>query len=295
MKSRVLILIVSCILILLMLACGTSNELTNPPAGSPDSNQSASETADALAAQSAQIEATNVAIQATNQALLDTQATLLAPTETPEDPFAGEDYQGEEIPSDPEMVEITTEARERLQPLFDEGLLSEYDLETAEYYRLDDFDESWAQINWYQWWNTGYQPQNFIIRVDSAWETASNTANWFSSGCGFVYAEDGEENHYMTFLALDGNVHTFRNLKGQFTEMKGGYYGKVGTPDGDAELLLMVKDQYITFIVDGRKVVRFQDPNLTAGNLGLTLNSGTNKDYGFRCMMTDIDLWILAE
>ncbi|NMC52253.1 MAG: hypothetical protein GYA48_01260, partial [Chloroflexi bacterium] len=57
----------------------------------------------------------------------------------------------------------------------------------------------------------------------------------------------------------------------------------------------MVKDQYVTFIVDGRKVVRFQDPNLTAGNLGLTLNSGTNKDYGFRCMMTDIDLWILAE
>lgn len=34
------------------------------------------------------------------------------------------------------------------------------------YYPLADFDESWAQINWYQWWPTGYTPTDFVIRAD---------------------------------------------------------------------------------------------------------------------------------
>ena len=36
-----------------------------------------------------------------------------------------------------------------------------------------------------------------------------------------------------------------------------------------------------------------QDMSLEEGELSLTLLSGTNKDYGTRCEMTNIELWEL--
>jgi hypothetical protein len=276
-----------------MLACGTSVNLPSQPS---DDSKTISETSAAVETKSAMVQATNVAIQATNQSLLDAQATLQAkPAKSTLTPQILDNATEEPAVPEPENDTDREEAISKLQPAISAGAISESDLSSAEYYLMEDFDESWAQINWYQWWNTGFQPANFVIRVDASWDTASNIANWFSSGCGFVYSEDGVENHYMTFLALDGNVHTYRTLNNQFTEMKGGYYGKVGTPDGEAELLIVVKNQRMTFFVNGRKVVQFDDRNITSGNLGFTLNSGTNKDFGFRCVMSNIDVWILED
>lgn len=165
----------------------------------------------------------------------------------------------------------------------------------GKYYRLDDFDQSWAQINWYQWWRTGLKLKNFVLRTDAAWESASNTANWFSSGCGFVFAENGVDNHYLSFLALDGHVYNYRVLRGVDTELTGGYYGPLKTPDGAAQLMLVVDDHFITFFVNGVRVVRLQDMSLSEGHLGWTLNSGTNLEYGTRCRMTNTEVWVLEE
>jgi len=293
MKRNIRVIIAISLLALTTLACGTSSNLSK---SSSATSQAMTESAAQVETQSAQIQATNASIQATNQALLDTQATAQArQKDATSTPVILSTPTAEPTSNEPSINDNRDEALSNLSAVFSAGVLSEGDLTSAEYYRLDDFDESWAQINWYQWWNTGFQPEDFVIRVDSSWETASNTANWFSSGCGFVYSEDGVENHYMTFLALDGNVHTYRYINNQFTEMKGGYFGKVGTPEGEAELIIVVNNQRMTFFVDGRKVVQFDDRNISSGNLGFTLNSGTNKDYGFRCLMQNIDLWILED
>jgi hypothetical protein len=163
----------------------------------------------------------------------------------------------------------------------------------GKYTHLDDFDESWAQINWYQWWPTGLEPTNFVIRADAKWQSASESANLFNAGCGFVYAENGEDNHYVTFLAMDGNVHTYRVKSGVGTEMTGGFYGRLDTPKANAQILLAVDNSTVTVLVNNKKVVRFQDKSLDQGKLGLTLFSGTNKDYGTRCQMTNIEVWQL--
>jgi hypothetical protein len=161
------------------------------------------------------------------------------------------------------------------------------------YYQVEDFDESWAQINWYQWWSTGLNLTNFVIRVDASWESASEIANFFSSGCGFVYSGSDENNHYATFLALDGRVHTYRMKHGIGTEMTGGYYGPLDTPEGNARILLAVDHHVVTVYVNEKKVVRFEDNSLGEGDLALTLFSGTNKDFGTRCVMQNIEVWEL--
>jgi hypothetical protein len=179
---------------------------------------------------------------------------------------------------------------ELVQRLYEEGVISTTE---GNYHRLDDFDQSWAQINWYQWWRTGLKLENFIVRVDAEWESASKTANWFSSGCGFVFSENGTDYHFASFLALDGNVYNSRVRHGISSMLPGGYYGRLETPSGSAELTLVIDQTVVNFYVNGKRAARYTDSTLSKGDFALTLNSGTNLDYGTRCKMNNIDVWEL--
>lgn len=174
--------------------------------------------------------------------------------------------------------------------LYDDGYVAQTE---GSYYTALDFDESWAQINWYQWWQTGYAPEDFIIRADASWDSASETANWFSSGCGFVFREDGPENHYLAYLGLDGNVYFARSVRNNWSTVgRPSWYGRLDVPAGSAEIMLVVEGDRFTFFVNGDRVANRVDGSLDEGNLALTLLSGTNAGYGTRCSMTNIELWI---
>jgi hypothetical protein len=178
-----------------------------------------------------------------------------------------------------------------LEKLKSDGTLTSTE---GNYYSLEDFSESWAQINWYQWWNTGHKPSNFVIRTHTAWESASKTANWFAAGCGFVFRATDVDNHYMIFLALDGNVYMRGYVDAKYREFGKGYAGRIDHIKGEADIVLAVQGDHIVYYVNGNKVFDKRNEELTTGELGLTLNSGTNKDYGTRCDMTNIELWELA-
>jgi len=191
------------------------------------------------------------------------------------------------------FAEATTVASNMWQEVND--LYSDRIISSAEgdYYQLADFDESWAQINWYQWWETGFTPSNFVVRTNMSWDSASNTANWFSSGCGMVFREQDEDNHYIVFLALDGYVYLNGYKNGRYASFGKGWIGKLDLPKGSAEFQLAVDQDWITVFVNGKQVLRKQEKSFSDGKLALTLSSGTNKDYGTRCQMTDIELWEL--
>jgi hypothetical protein len=162
------------------------------------------------------------------------------------------------------------------------------------YTRIEDFSENWAQIGWYQWWETTLSPTDFVIRAHTEWESASKTANWFDSGCGFVFREADENNHYMIFLALDGNVYFKGYIDGIYRELGKGYAGNIDHLKGGADVALVVEGSHIVYYVNGDKILERTNGELTSGNLALTLVSGTNKDFGTRCDMTNIEVWELA-
>jgi len=161
------------------------------------------------------------------------------------------------------------------------------------YYSLDDFDKNWAQINWYQWWYTGYTPTDFVIRANAAWDSASTSANWWNSGCGFVFREDGVPNHYLAYLGLDGYVYFARTVREKYASLGASYYGRLDTPKGQAQIMLVVEGTKISFFVNGERVHTRQDQGLSSGNLALTLLSGINTGFGTRCQMSNIELWEL--
>jgi hypothetical protein len=161
------------------------------------------------------------------------------------------------------------------------------------YYAIPDFFESWAQINYYQWDRTGYAPKDFVARADTSWTSASKTANWFASGCGFVFREMNVDNHYLIFLSLDGYVRLSDFRNGVFHELGDEYYGKVGTTTGAAQVMLVVEGSVFKYFINGERVLTRESGSFPEGRLNMTLVSGTNKDFGIRCLMKNVELWEL--
>lgn len=181
----------------------------------------------------------------------------------------------------------------RVAQMVAEGYLKHSD---GEYARLDDYSEAWAQINWYQWLWTGYAPTDFVVRADFSWESASNTANWFDSGCGFVFREASRENldHYLVHLGLDGVVYFYKARGGVGTELASARAEKLDLPNGSAQFMLAVEGDKFTAYVNNRRVITAHDGSLKTGLLNYTLLSGTNRDFGTRCTMENVELWTLA-
>jgi hypothetical protein len=61
----------------------------------------------------------------------------------------------------------------------------------------------------------------------------------------------------------------------------------------EADFKLIVKDNYAYVLVDDVVVGEYtlSQSQPVRGDLALTVLSGTNKDYGTRCEMTDIHVW----
>jgi hypothetical protein len=165
--------------------------------------------------------------------------------------------------------------------------------DAGEYYQLEDFSESWAQLGWYIWWPTYTYPTDFVVRADFEWDSASETSDWFASGCGFLFRVTDDDDHYLVLLALDGNVVFARNYRDDFKILGRSWYGNLDTPSGGAQVMLIVEDDSFTFFVNDERVRTQVDATLKAGDLALTLVSGTNAGFGTSCKIQNLELWIL--
>ena len=271
-------------------ACSSTPTIAPSPEASeqaptPDKSTSVAATQRENEARATEDQATKVAQEAaaTNQAATQLQGTAeaLAREATRDTATAAA------------KAESTAQAQSMLalvQELNRDGYLS---TTAGTYYSLEDFDESWAQINWYMWWYTGYSLTDFVIRANAAWDSASTSANWWTSGCGFIFREDGVPNHYLAYLGLDGYVYFARTVREKYASLGASYYGRLDTPKGQAQIMLVVEGTKITFFVNGERVHTRQDQGLNSGNLALTLLSGINTGFGTRCQMSNIELWEL--
>lgn len=97
----------------------------------------------------------------------------------------------------------------------------------------------------------------------------------------------------MVFLAMDGYVYMHHFKNGGFGLLGSAYYGKLAIPSDSATLMLVAEDNWYTFYVNDKKVLKREVSSLASGDLAPTLMSGMNKDFGTRCQMKNIGLWVL--
>lgn len=158
---------------------------------------------------------------------------------------------------------------------------------------VDDFNKSWAYLGYYQKLSTGIEASDFFISGHFRWSSASQTAD--ISGCGYVFSLQPNDDHYAIFL--DRSKVLFAITSDGHGRIAGPTRGtgrvKFGNP-AEADFTVIVKGAYAYALVNGEVVGEYtlaQSRSLT-GEIALTVLSGTNKDYGTRCEMTDLHVWL---
>ncbi|HEX2998016.1 MAG TPA: hypothetical protein VHP14_24540 [Anaerolineales bacterium] len=196
---------------------------------------------------------------------------------------------------DVDATQYRNELNTEVQTYYDAGYLTTTEGKFKEY---DDFHEDWAQLGWYSSWKFKDTASDFYMKAHFKWSSAYRSADL--SGCGFIFALQDNENgdHYAVFL---DRSKVYFVVTGYYYEPFNPTHGtgrvKFDNPADhpvEADFTLIVKGTTAYVLVDEELVGEY---TLSAskpldGRLGLALLSGTNKDYGTRCTMTNLHAWI---
>ncbi len=156
---------------------------------------------------------------------------------------------------------------------------------------LDPFNEEWAQIDWFRWWPQDVDEKNFVFKSHFDWTSASFTPE--DSGCGILFGLQENNDYYAVFLTSSRILFMMKRGERLYEVGKTSGSGRVKYDNpAEADFVIAVNDQKAYVSVDGDVTVyTLSRDQTTEGHLAFSLLSGTNKDYGTRCEMTDSVLW----
>jgi hypothetical protein len=241
-----------------------------------------------------ELKATNTKIAADVYGTQTEAAPKITDTFTPSPTFTNTPGPSPTSTLKPSQIKATAQAQpmaDLIQQLYDDGYLKSTQ---GKFLTMENFNQSWAQINWFRWWTYDIFLNDFVVRTNISWKTAGKGANIATSGCGFVFWVDEEgEQYYVAFLALDGNANLYRKHGGRLTRIGKGYYGNIDYLNGSAELMVIAEDKKIQIFVNGDQVFSRDNQMAFSGEIAYTLLSGINTDYGTRCIFTDTQIWSL--
>ena len=163
---------------------------------------------------------------------------------------------------------------------------------------LDDFSENWPQIGWYQWWPSDVVVTNFVYSGHFQWSVASQTPE--VSGCGIAFGIQDDGSNYTFFLdksrILAERYIASSNSSRAIGKTRGSGRVNISSPY-EADFSLVLNANHVYVYVDKAFVGEYTlsvDSNMK-GQFGYTLLSGTNKDYGTKCEITNGRLWTLND
>jgi hypothetical protein len=181
------------------------------------------------------------------------------------------------------------ELQAEVETYFDAGYINTTEGSIEE---LEDFTYSWAYLGYYDKFPVGIEATDFFISGHFKWSSAYQNAD--ISGCGYVFSLQEDDDHYAIFL--DRSKVLFAITSDHHGKIvsptRGTGYVKFGNP-AEADFTVIVSNNYVYALVDGAVVGEYtlaQSRSLT-GDIALTVLSGTNKDYGTRCEMTNLHVW----
>jgi len=140
---------------------------------------------------------------------------------------------------------------------------------------------------------TGYDVQDFMVKAHFKWKSA--IVNPDPGGCGWAFR--GTRDHtYFTFVDREWI------FLGMFVSNQWTRYGKTSGNDwvglgnpAEADVVLTVSKGKAYYIINDTFASSYTldtDSLTGAGELDYAVVAGTFKDYGTRCEMTKVDLWI---
>lgn len=183
-----------------------------------------------------------------------------------------------------------------VQKVYDAGQISTLD---GEYMKLDDFSDELAMNYGYNRTPTGVNAKDFIIRADFDWEVA-NQKNY--SGCGYRFRQDKTDPYqYYYITALDGINGVLMMYTVTFEHKPASLVKKMKMPDlgsnpYHAQFTLVVSDTSAYTYVNGIFYNEYKLQNnwvAESGPLEYMVLTGSDKDYGTRCKITNAEVWVI--
>lgn len=157
---------------------------------------------------------------------------------------------------------------------------------------LDPFKEEWAQIGWFNSWLYSEVDSDFLLKGHFSWSTAAATSD--PSGCGVIFGVQENGDYYVFFLDKARIIFYLKRGETLYSvgKTRGSGRANFGNP-AEADVIVAVKGQTTFVSVDGEVTeYTLSVDQTTRGAFGFSLLSGTNRDYGTRCEITDILLWM---
>jgi hypothetical protein len=219
----------------------------------------------------------------------ETETATVTPTNTPRPSPTLRPSRTPDLAATQHVDELNAE----VQKYFDLGYLRTTAGRFVEY---PDFREEWAQLGWYSRWVYQDRASDLYMSGHLTWSSAYSKADL--SGCGFVFAEQKNGEHYAVFLdksqvlllQTDYFYYPIRPTRGTGRVQ----FDNPADHPVEADLAVIVKGAYAYVLVNGKLAGGYtlsQSRNLY-GQVGVALLSGTNKGYGTRCRITGLHLWI---
>ena len=156
---------------------------------------------------------------------------------------------------------------------------------------FEPFEERWAQIGWYQWWPFEETDSDFLFKAHFKWSTASATPD--VSGCGIVFGLQENDDHYSVFLDFSRILFLMKRGRYSYEVGKTRGTGRVNFENpAEADFVIAVKDRtaYVSVNDEITEYTLSKDQS-SEGSFAYTIFSGTNRDYGTRCEISDPLLW----
>lgn len=176
-----------------------------------------------------------------------------------------------------------TDFYQLVQKHYDSGRLPSLN---GQYYRLEDYSDSYDLKGYYRWQIVRNNIRNFILKSHITMSTDSGSSP--DTGCGFAFRVVGSFAEAV-FVGQDGNSFY---IAGE-TEFDTGYFGSVSNPV-ELDLVLIVYENRIWSYVNDKAILDYEgflDPS--SGDLGFTVLSGSSQGTGSQCDFKDNELWII--
>lgn len=181
----------------------------------------------------------------------------------------------------------------RIEEYNGQGYLSS--LEGA-YGTLPDQLTQFAQMDYYRYDVTMSRlGPDFVTSAHIDWSTATDVTT--VSGCGFVF---GVQPDYYYGVVLDRAriqfIQSDRNYWYELGKTRGTGRVSFGNP-AEADLTLIVNKGYAFVLVDDELIGEYtlSKDHPAQGGFGYSILSGTNKDFGTRCEISDWHYWKIYE
>jgi hypothetical protein len=186
-------------------------------------------------------------------------------------------------------TEVASNMAIEVQKLFDSGVISTTD---GSFYSLPNYGSSWNQLHVYEQTPTGfYDLDDFVLMANASWAVDGNSGDWRESGCGFIFRQDDDLNHYMAYYSLDGRARLYRNLNGGSSLLGRTTIYDVDRENGYGKVMIVVEGDYINMYFNEKEIFRKRDPYITSGSLAFTVVSGNMYGYGTQCNLSNVELW----